>query len=143
MRPAPPETSNLAYGKYIQEYQKSAINGASPVAVIVMLYDAAIAFMEQGKAAMAFADYDKQNTLLQRAQKIVTELMGSLDMERGGDIAKNLMSLYSYVWNELIQANIHDKPECIDHALMVFTELRASWIAIEKSTKKVPSETAA
>jgi flagellar protein FliS len=133
----------LAYGKYIQEYQKNAINSASPVGIVVMLYDAAIGFMEQGKAAMAFADYDKQNTLLQKAQKIITELMGSLDMEKGGDVAKNLMSLYTYAWNELVQANIHDKPECIDHALMVFTELRESWVAIEKSTKKVPNESAA
>ncbi|MHB8637576.1 MAG: flagellar export chaperone FliS [Fimbriimonadaceae bacterium] len=133
----------MAYGKYIQEYQKGAINGASPVGVIVMLYDAAIRFMEQGKAAMAFADYDKQNTMLQKAQKIVTELMGSLDMEQGGDIAKNLMSLYTYTWNELVQANIHDKPECIDHALLVFTELRESWVAIDLSTKKGESENAA
>lgn len=133
----------MAYGKYIQEYQKSAINSATPVGIIVMLYDAAISFMEQGKAAMAHADYDKQNTLLQQAQKIVTELMGSLDMEKGEDIAKNLMSLYGYVWNELVQANIHDKPECIDHALMVFTELRGSWALIDQSTKRVPNDSAA
>jgi flagellar protein FliS len=133
----------LAYGKYIQEYQKSAINSASPVGVIVMLYDAAIGFMAQGKAAMAHADYDKQNTLLQKAQKIIIELMGSLDLEKGGDVAKNLMSLYSYAWNELVQANIHDKPECVDHALMVFTQLRESWVAIDKSTKKELNETAA
>jgi len=143
VRPTPPETVDLAYGKYIQEYQKSAINGASPVGIVVMLYDAAIRFMEQGKAAMAFADYEKQNALLQKAQKIVVELMGSLDMEKGGEVAKNLMSLYTYAWNELIQANIHDKPECVDHALMVFTELRESWVAIDQSTKKVPNESAA
>jgi len=47
------------------------------------------------------------------------------------------------VWNELIQANIHDKPECIDHAHMVFTELRESWVTVEKGTKKVPNESAA
>lgn len=133
----------MSYGKYIQEYQKSAINSASPVGIIVMLYDAAIGFMEQGKAAMAFADYDKQNTLLQKAQRIVTELMGSLDMEKGGDVANNLMSLYSYAWNELVQANIHDKPECVDHALMVFTKLRESWATIERDSRKVPSEAAA
>lgn len=133
----------MAYGKYIQEYQKSAIAGASPVGIIVMLYDAAISFMEQGKAAMAVKDYDKQNTLLQKAQRIVTELMGSLDMDKGGEVAKNLMSLYSYAWNELVQANVHDKPECIDHALMVFTEIRESWATIERNTKQVVSEAAA
>lgn len=108
-----------------------------------MLYDAAISFMEQGKAAMAVKDYDKQNTLLQKAQRIVTELMGSLDMDKGGEVAKNLMSLYSYAWNELVQANVHDKPECIDHALMVFTEIRESWATIERNTKQVVSEAAA
>jgi flagellar protein FliS len=81
--------------------------------------------------------------MLQKAQKIVTELMGSLDMEKGGEVAKNLMSLYGYAWNELVQANIHDKPECVDHAIMVFTELRESWVAIDQSTKKVQNESAA
>ena len=108
-----------------------------------MLYDGAISFMEQGRAAMTRADFDKQNTYLQKAQKILMELMGSLDMERGGEIAQNLMALYNYALTELIQANIHANPEMVDHALMVFTELRKSWAQIDENIKRVPDESAA
>jgi flagellar protein FliS len=136
----PPETFDLAYAKYIQEYQKSAVSTASPVGLIVMLYDGAISFMEQGKDAIRRTDFDQQNTFLQRAQKIVMELMGSLDMERGGEISKNLMALYSYALNELIEANIHAKPDNVDHALMVFTQLRESWVQIDADLKKNANE---
>ncbi len=101
-----------------------------------MLYDGAISFMEQGKAAMARCDFDKQNTYLQRAQKIVVELMSCLDMERGGEISQNLKALYGYAFTELVQANIHSRPEHVDHALRVFTQIRESWVQIDENLKK-------
>jgi flagellar protein FliS len=124
----------LAYARFTQEYQKSAVNGASPLQLIVMLYDGALRFMEAGKHAMQHGERDKQNETLQRAQKIVLELMGCLDMEKGGDIAKNLFSLYSYVINELVTSNIKDEPAGIDRSMKVISDLRESWVQLEAST---------
>ncbi|MCO5295715.1 MAG: flagellar export chaperone FliS [Fimbriimonadaceae bacterium] len=101
-----------------------------------MLYDGALRFMEAGKHAMAHRDIPKQNESLQRAQKIVFELMACLDMESGGEIARNLMSLYTYVVNELIDANVTDKPEGIDRSMRVLSDLRESWVQIAKATSK-------
>jgi flagellar protein FliS len=122
----------LAYGKFVQEYRKNAVNGASPVQLVVMLYDGAIRFMENGRYAMEGGDLQRQNDQIQRAQRIVFELMATLNMDKGGEISRNLMSLYTYVIEQLVNANVEDKPEGIDRALKVMRELRESWVEIER-----------
>jgi flagellar secretion chaperone FliS len=101
-----------------------------------MLYDGALRFMEAGKKAMVDGNRERQNANLQKAQKIVTELMACLDMDRGGEIAKNLLGLYSYVLNELVQANVEDDPQGIDRCLRVMSELRESWSQVAKAASQ-------
>ena len=111
--------------------------GASPVQLVVMLYDGAIRFMEEGKRAMEEKNYEVQNSKLQRAQKIVMELMGSLDFAQGGDIAKNLLKLYEFVLAELVEANINDDPSRIVNAQTTMRELREGWVAIQSQGAKI------
>lgn len=128
----------MAYGKFVHEYQKGAVNGASPVQLVIMLYDGALRFMEAGKHAMIAKDLDKQNHNLQRAQKIVLELMSCLDMEKGAEISKNLLALYSYAFEQLVQANMKDDPAGIDRSIKIFSELRESWVEIERNHRQHP-----
>lgn len=130
----------MANGRFAHEYRKSAVNGASPLQLIVMLYDGALRFMEAGKHAMESGDLEKQNDNLQRAQRILMELMSCLDMEQGGEIATNLLALYSYVLNELVQGNLEDKPEHIERCMQIISELRESWVLLEESQRQMPSE---
>ena len=50
----------MAYERITREYQKNAVNGSSPLQLVVMLYDGALKHMEAGRKAMAFGDRDKQ-----------------------------------------------------------------------------------
>lgn len=116
------------------------MNGASPLQLVIMLYDGAIRFMEAGKYGIDQGDLELQNKNLQKAQKIVMELMSCLDMEKGGDIAKNLLALYTYVLNELVEANVGDKTEPIDRCIKILCDLRESWIEVEQSSKTTHHE---
>lgn len=100
-----------------------------------MLYDGALRYMEAGKYAMRAKDLEKQNSNLQKAQKIIMELMSCLDMQNGGEIAKNLLALYTYALDQLLQANVKDEPSGIDRSMKIFSELRESWVEIEKNLK--------
>lgn len=120
----------MANGRIAHEYRKNAVNGASPLQLVIMLYDGALRFMEAGRHAMAHGDLPRQNDQLQRAQKIVMELMACVDLERGGDIAKNLLSLYTYVLDELVKANMEDNAERIERGMRVMRDLRESWAQI-------------
>lgn len=130
----------MAYGRIAQEYQKQIVNGASPMQLVVILYDGALRFMEQGRHAMARCDLERQNYCLQKAQRIVVELMGALDLEKGGDIARNLFRLYGYVLNELVRANVEDEVESVDRSIRVFSELRDSWSAMTQSVPGTPEQ---
>lgn len=128
----------MAYGKFVHEYQKGAVNGASPLQLVVMLYDGALRFMEAGKFAMAQKDLEKQNHNLKKAQSIISELMACLDMQQGGEIASNLMGLYNYALAQLVEANLRDEPAKIDLAIAVFSQLRESWVELEKTVRSQP-----
>ena len=128
-----------AYGRFVQEYRKGAVNGASPLQLVIMLYDGALKYMEAGKYAITHKDLKKQNESLQKAQKIVMELMSCLDMKQGGEVAKNLCALYTYVLNQLVQANIQDDIEPIEQSIRVLSDLRESWVQIEQ-TQRIPQE---
>ncbi|TFG61487.1 MAG: flagellar export chaperone FliS [Spirochaetales bacterium] len=120
----------------LQAYKETSIKTASSGKLIVMLYDAAIRQLttavellkENGK------ELDKVNNCLLRAQDIVTELMASLDFERGGEIAKNLFSLYMFFNQQLINANIRKEPEPMEQILNMLSELRGSWVTIAGKT---------
>jgi flagellar protein FliS len=121
----------LAYSS-IDQYRKSSVSSASPLQLVVMLYDGALRFMEAGKHAMAKRDVFAQNENITKAQRILSELLSTLDLEQGGEVATNLMSIYTYVYDRLVEANIEDKPEIVDECITIMSELRESWVEIER-----------
>ncbi len=100
-----------------------------------MLYDGALRFLELGKAGLLAKNLFEKNDNLQKSQKIVMELMNTLDVQKGGEMAKNLMSLYFFVVQQLMEANIEDDVEKLDVAAKILRDLRESWLDVEKMTK--------
>ncbi len=113
-----------------ERYLETAVETASPARLIVMLYDGAIRFINEAMAAMRQRDYETQNARLQRAQKILAELISSLDFDKGGEIAENLFRLYTYMYNQLVEANIQDSIERLEHVIDLLSDLREAWDAI-------------
>jgi flagellar protein FliS len=111
-------------------YLETAVETASPARLIVMLYDGAIRFINEAAHAMRQRDYEAQNAKLQRAQKILAELISSLDFDKGGEIAENLFRLYTYMYNQLVEANINDNLDRLQHVVHLLSELREAWDAI-------------
>lgn len=127
----------MAYGNNnITQYKKNAINTASPLQLVIMLYDGCLRFMTNAEQAMDRQDIFHQNENCQRAQNIITELISTLDMDRGGEIATNLFQLYNYAFDQLVLANINDDKQALRQAMKVFEELRQSWAALEQQSRK-------
>lgn len=124
----------------VEEYRKSAVSGASPIELIIALYDAALRFMEAGKSAIAAGDAAKQDTFLQKAQRVLNELMSCLDLTHGGEIAKNLLALYTYMLNELVAANVHDDARRVEVCMKIMRELRETWVELARAVKEAPAQ---
>lgn len=132
----------MAYGNSsIDQYRKSAVTTASPLQLVIMLYDGALRFIDSATEALEQGDRFKQNHASQKAQKIITELMACLDMQRGGDVAQNLFALYTFVYNRLVEANLEDRPEYYGQAAKVLSDLKVSWVHLESAQRQGQSPT--
>lgn len=116
-------------------YQRTQIDTASPVKLIVMLYDGAIRFLKQAQVAMQAGDREKQNNLLLRSQRILSELMSALNLEEGGDIAVNLLALYQFMQEQLVLANLEDDQARVQKVCEMLQSLREAWIQVEQMTR--------
>ena len=122
------------YGNYQNAYKKASVNTLDQNKLIIMLYDGAIKNANFAVEHMKSGQIEKVHDCLIKTKNIVTELMATLNMDRGGDIAKNLQSLYSYMFSQLIEANMSKNSEPVIVVIDLLKELRAAWIQI--NTKK-------
>ncbi|CUU10429.1 MAG: flagellar export chaperone FliS [Fimbriimonadales bacterium] len=127
------------YTNGYDRYLETAVETASPARLIVMLYDGAIRFINNAIDAMQNRQYEQQNYYLQRAQKILAELISSLDFDKGGEIAENLFRLYTYMYNQLVEANLQDSVERAQHVVNLLSELREAWDTIASQGEAVPA----
>ena len=140
---------NMGYNQAYNAYKNTNIRTASQGHLIVLLYEGAVrqlsnaADMFDSANAIKARDIEKFNNCLQKAQAIITELQVSLDMDRGGEIAKNLMSLYIFFNNELMSANINRDKKKVDFVLSMLTELSDAWRQAASSTANAPAATVA
>lgn len=107
-------------------YAKVDVETASQGKLIVMLFNGAIKRAEEAKRQMEKGSRQAAHNNLIRAQEIVAELRGALNM-KAGDIANNLDRIYEYMQHLLIQANIRKETAPIDECLGHMTELRDTW----------------
>jgi len=77
-----------------------------------------------------------------KTEEIITELMISLDFEQGGEISKNLFSLYTWFNRELLEANISQNRVRIVVVRDMLLELRNSWNDISKTVVEQPNREA-
>ena len=112
-------------------YLADLVMSASPTQLVTLLHDGLIRFL--GAAHDGFSEGNPQkrcekisNNLI-RAQSILTELDASLDMEHGGEIARQLHALYLFFMDTLQRVNTTKQPETILRIISMLTELRDAW----------------
>lgn len=118
------------------QYKQTQISTASQGHLIVMLYDGMIRFLNTAIENMEPKTYDVVNNNIQRTHDILSELMVSLNMEEGGQVAQNLMALYVFFKKRLIEANIQKDANILREILKMITELRDAWKEISGKESK-------
>lgn len=108
-----------------EAYKRQQIMTATPEALTLMLYNGCLKFMQEGLDAMEKKDFEKTNTALQKAQAIISEFQVTLDMKY--DISHQLLPLYEYCYNRLVEGNMKSDPEKVIEAQGIIRELRDAW----------------
>ena len=117
-----------------EAYKRQQVMTATPEALTLMLYNGCLRFMTEGREAIEKKDYEQANTSLQKAQNIISEFRITLKMEY--EIAHQLLPLYNYVYDRLVEANLRSDVTKVDEAKEVIKGLRDSWVQAMKKARQ-------
>lgn len=121
-----------------QKYKQTAITSAPREQILLMLYEGAIKFTKLAIIAAEQKKVADRGQNLMRAYDIIMELQVSLDHKVGGDVAKQLDQLYTFVLDQYSKGNISGEIEPLKNALKVIENLYEGWkVAVEKYKKEM------
>lgn len=119
-------------------YAKTAVSTTtSQQELIVMAYDGILRFLRQAREHMVNQEFEKKHIFLCKARAVIEELTSTLNMDKGGEIAKTLWNLYIFFMRRITEANFTNNPKFIDEIIPSIEELRDGWAKME-----VPKEDA-
>jgi len=125
-----------------KSYRQITTLTASPGQIILMLYDGALLSLERSLPGFSLADPAEANMTihnnLQRAQDIIRELNGALNLDAGGEIAGTLRRLYDYFGRRLRESNIRKDPSGVQEVIRHLTVLRDAWATMLQNPWPLP-----
>lgn len=112
-----------------QHYLETSIATASKEDLIVKVFDILVLAATQSLEKLKHQrdDIEGIHKTLLRAQRALALLMGSLDMEVGGEVARNLFRVYEFWHHELVMANMQKDPVRVERLLPNFKDYRQMW----------------
>jgi flagellar protein FliS len=123
----------------LKQYQttstQTGVVGASPHRLIQMLFEGALDKISIAKGFIVRNDIEKKGLNISWAIKIIGGLQNSLNMEAGGELAKNLDNLYEYMCFKLVEANAENSIEKLDEVSKLLSNIKEGWDGIESEVK--------
>jgi flagellar protein FliS len=106
---------------------------ADPVQLVRMLYRAAIEAVSAARRHVRAGEIRPRARQIDKALLIIHELLQALDHESGGEIAKSLASLYAYVTQRLIDANVQQSEAPLEEVEGLLGTLLEGWSSISNA----------
>jgi flagellar protein FliS len=118
-------------------YKNNSVNFASKEQLLLMLLDGSVKFAKLARQAIVDRDLMKAHENLIKTQNIYYELITSLDINKGGDWAQNLLQIYSFIVDKLVEANMKKSVEIIDEIMSLIEEVKETWNEAYRLSKGV------
>ena len=115
-------------------YQMASARGASPIGLVVSLFDTILRDFRRAQAAFENGDVETRVFELNHALTVVAHLQSVLDRERGGEAATRLARFYEVTRPMILETNIRPTAAAFQNLLNLYTSLRQAWKEVEQKT---------
>jgi len=112
-------------------YRRAVVENASSVGLVIILYDVLVRDLKRAIEAMNVHDIEKRSAELKHALLVLQQLEGSLDMESGGEAARNLSDFYSVMRSKILEAQLKSSPEILDRQIELLLDVRTAWQQVD------------
>ncbi|HXT19055.1 MAG TPA: flagellar export chaperone FliS [Gemmatimonadaceae bacterium] len=130
--------SYSSYAHAATAYREREVLTASPARLVVMVYDHVIANLHRARVARDANKVDVRVEAISKAREGITELLVTLDIERGGALATQLQSLYTYMLTELVDGARLEGVR-LERITKMVSELRDAFSTIATGAAQVPA----
>ncbi|HZU31116.1 MAG TPA: flagellar export chaperone FliS [Candidatus Angelobacter sp.] len=114
------------------EYRKRAVEGASPVGLVVLLYGGMITAFMRAIAAIEANNIEKRVLELNKVLAILAELQGTLDFEKGGAVAEQLEKFYVVMRSRVLEASIKNSKPILEELVKITSGIKEAWQQVER-----------
>ena len=122
--------------KAAQNYFRTRVLTATPEQLQMMLFDGALRFGEQARAALEAKNWESSHSLLTRMQKVVMQLNSTLKHDLYPELCGKLAGLYNYAYRRLVEANMKHRIDALDEAMRVLRYQRETWALVQDQLAK-------
>lgn len=116
----------------ISKYLTQEVMTASPARLVSMLYDKVTLSLKEAISAIEAGEIETRWRANARAMEILSHMWATLDVEKGGEIAQNLDSLFSFMLSRLPEVDFRNDPEPAREVIELLEPLRQSWHELAK-----------
>lgn len=113
-------------------YQGYQVDGSSPLGLVLLSYEALYKSLGRVRRAIQAGDLAAEADHTGRAMEAIIELASSLDMEKGGEVATSLASLYTYMMKQLGTGMCSCSTEAVDEVIRLVQMLREGWQQLDR-----------
>lgn len=124
-------------------YRESTARAATPVGRVILLYEQAIQDIGAAAAAIADNQVEQKTNKLGHALLVIGELQACLDLDRGGEVARNLERFYELVRKRLLDAQISNSATVLREQIDLLLSVRSAWIEVEQQSRQQAAVAAA
>lgn len=120
----------------LSAYQQNTVQGATPVGLIIALYDAIIRDFRRAMEAMNRGDVETRVNELNHALTVIAHLKSVLDHESGGEAATRFDHFYEVAQGMLLHVNVSTSKETLTKLIDMFSSTRSAWHQAELQLRK-------
>jgi flagellar secretion chaperone FliS len=120
-------------------YRESAVRGATPLGLVVILYDEIVRSIRKAQRAFESGQIEARAKELTHAVEVIGYLQSVLDFEKGGQVARNLSNFYNLMRAKLMEVHITPTHDGLEMLAQEFAKVGAAWRQAEQATAQPAS----
>jgi flagellar protein FliS len=118
----------MSYGNTSAQYLEADILSRSKEWLVPLLYEHLLARLRRAGVQIEAGDFEGKAESIGKANEIVLELAGNLDLVNGGELAKQLSSLYAFFAGEILAISRTLELERLERLVALIADLHEAWV---------------
>ena len=114
-------------------YRENEVRGASPVRLVVLLYEQLVQDLLEAMRALEQNDIALRTEHINHAILVIGHLQSALDFEKGERPARVLDTFYDTLRQNLVEAQFFPSKESLQRQITDLLSLRAAWLDVEQA----------